>query len=168
VTGLKISDAKSFFFDRAAVTGRISAGLRRVLSRFGAHVRTAARRSMRPAGKSGRVSEPGTPPRTRTGLLRKLLLFSYDPASQSVIIGPAAINGTGPKALDGATTPSVLETGGRIELTEVQVNGQWRVGARIANEPTRRRAVEVKARPYMGPAFQAELKKLPPNWRDSI
>jgi hypothetical protein len=51
--------AKGSFFDRAKVKNAVDAGTRRVLSRFGAFVRTRARTSIR---KRKGTSPPGGPP----------------------------------------------------------------------------------------------------------
>jgi len=76
---------KQMFFDRDKVRKRTDAGTRRVLSRFGAYVRTTAKHSIR---KRKRISEPGEPPSSHTGLLRRFIFFGYDRDRRSVVIGP--------------------------------------------------------------------------------
>ena len=49
--GLKLKDAKSMFFDRAAVTSAVDKATRTVLGKFGAYVRRAARASIKNAQK---------------------------------------------------------------------------------------------------------------------
>ena len=69
---------------------------------------------------------------------------------KSVVIGPARLNqkvGTAPRA---------LEHGGRS-----QVRAKRR-GRRVTRTTT------IRARPFMGPAFEKEEPKLPAMWRDSI
>lgn len=137
---------KHLFFDRAKVQRAADAAKRAVLSRAGAFIRTAARSSIR---KRKRASAPGQPPSSHTGLLRRFILFSYDPSTASVVVGPTKLN----KPTD---APRVLEFGGRT-VVERRVRGR-----RV------KRRVRVRARPYMGPAMKQELPKFPSLWRNSI
>jgi hypothetical protein len=98
---------KQLFFDSKKVRRAVDRTTRRVLSRFGAFVRRAARSSIR---KRKRVSEPGNPPSSHTGLLRRFIWFAYEPDKRSVIIGPARLTGD---AMGEA--PEALEYGGKIE-----------------------------------------------------
>ena len=134
---------KSMFFDTAKVKKAVSSGTRKVLSKFGAFVRTAARHSIR---KRKAVSEPGQPPSSHVGLLRKLIYFGYDPTRKSVVIGPTPLHGT-------AEAPPLLEYGGR---------------ARRRGRKGRNVLASYRARPFMGPAFEREKPKLPAMWRDSV
>ncbi len=128
------------FFDKKAVTNKVDAGTRRVLSRFGAFVRRTARSSIRPRK---RISNPGEPPSSHIGLLKKFIFFGYDPGPRSVVIGPVRLsqNGRG-------EAPALLEHG-----------GTGKVGKQRA---------KYKPRPFMGPAFQKELPQLPAMWRNSV
>src|SRR5690606_28852572 len=92
------------FFDRKAVTSRVDRATRRVLSRFGAFVRRTARSSIR---KRKRTSEPGKPPSSHTGMLKKFIFFGYDPRRDSVVIGPVRLSQKGR-----GEAPSLLEYGG--------------------------------------------------------
>lgn len=132
------------FFDKKAVLDKVDVGTRRVLSKFGAFVRRTARSSIRPRKK---VSRPGQPPSSHTGLLKRFIFFGYDPRRQSVVIGPVRLsqNGRG-------EAPSLLEYGGATTL----------------GRDGKRRLVRIRARPFMGPAFEKEQLKLPAMWRDSI
>lgn len=87
--GLKMSAAKGMFFDSPKVLRAADRATRRVLSRFGAFVRRAAKSSIR---KRKRVSAPGQPPSSHTDLLKKFIWFGYDANHQSVVIGPVALN----------------------------------------------------------------------------
>ena len=138
---------KQMFFDRKAVTRRVDRATRRVLSRFGAFVRTTAKSSIR---RRKRTSEPGESPSSHSGELKRLIYFGYDPARETVVIGPLRLNQKVGNA------PEALEHGG----TSVVVEGLR--GRR------RKRRVKVKARPFMGPAFEREKPKLPQMWRDSV
>lgn len=133
-----LAQIKQLFFDKPAVTRAMDAASRRVLSRFGAYVRQEARHSIRP--RRG-TSPPGQPPYSHTGLLRRSILFGYDPGRQSVVIGPIRLESS-PEA------PRLLEYGGTKT-----VNGQ---------------VSHYRPRPFMRPAFAANLAKLPALWRDAI
>lgn len=83
-------------------------------------------------------SKPRQPPRNRTGLLRDKILFAYDPQSESVVVGPALLNG-------GTGAPETLEFGG--------VND---------------RGVFVEPRPYMQPAMASSIARYPSVFQDSM
>ena len=140
--GMKINQAKGLFFDRTAVTGAAERAERKILSRFGAFVRCGARSSIR---RRKSVSQPGSPPTSHTGLLKRNIFFVYEPQRSNVVIGPILLN----KATD---APALLEHGGNV---------------------TRRRRKKrvrrtYRPRPFMGPAFEREKPKLPQMWRDSV
>jgi hypothetical protein len=141
--GLKFNKAKGMFFDRAKVTSAVDSATRKVLSRFGAYVRQTAKNSIR---KRRKPAPPGSPPSSHTGLLRKFIFFGYDPAKQSVVIGPAALNAKNTGA------PKTLEHGG---ATTIEVGKQ-------------KKRVTIQARPFMGPAYEKEKPKLPQMWQDSV
>jgi len=132
------------FFDKKAVRDKVDAGTRRVLSKFGAFVRRTARSSIR---KRKKTSQPGSPPSSHTGLLKKFIFFGYDPRKDSVVIGPVRLTQKGR-----GEAPSLLEYGG---TTKVEYRGK-------------RKRARVRPRPFMGPAFEKEQPKLPAMWRDSI
>ena len=138
---------KKLFFDRRAVIDAVSRAKRKVLSRMGAFIRTAARSSIR---KRKGVSAPGSPPHSHTGLLKRFIFFGYDPQTDSVVIGPAKLN-------KGGEAPHVLEFGGTTVVEKRRLSGKHE-----------RRRVNIRPRPYMGPALQKEQSKLPPMWAGSI
>jgi hypothetical protein len=140
----EIARIKSLFFDQAAVQKAADKATRKNLSMFGAFVRTRARSSIRT--RSG-TSRPGEPPHSHSGLVRRFLFFSFDPSSQSVVIGPARLNGAGK-----GEAPEALEHGGRVAIK--------RRGKTI--RPT------IAPRPFMGPAFEKEKTNLPAIWANSI
>lgn len=139
-----VRDAKNGFFDRAAVMGAMDVTARKVLSKFGAFVRRSAQFSIR--SRKG-FSAPGSPPHGHTGLLRKFIFFSWDNNRRSVVIGPAKLNG---RASNDALR--ALEFGGRFAR-------RGRAGTYTAKYP---------ARPFMGPAFNANLPKLPGMWANAL
>jgi hypothetical protein len=138
---------KNVFFDRKTVRSAVDRATRRVLSKFGAFVRRGAKSSIR---KRKRASAPGEPPSSHTGLLRRFIFFGYDRSERSVVIGPQRLN---QKVGD---APHALEHGGASAVLE---------GSRRRR---RKRRIRIKARPYMGPAFEKERPKLAAMWRESV
>lgn len=165
---------KDLFFDRPRVLRAVNRARRDVLSRAGAFIMRAARKSLKvakqkPLGeltdeerrrykiavaiaqRKGRkqprrplaASKPGEPPRVlyKGSLLRSRLFFSYDPETDSVVIGPEGFRRS--------RVPAVLEFGG----TSTNFAGKQ---------------VHIAPRPYMGPAMDKELPKFPELWRNSI
>jgi hypothetical protein len=167
---------KAFFFDKPRVVKLIDDTTRRAFSRFGAFVRDDARKSIRTRKKA---SQPGNPPNSHTGILKRFIYFALDPNRRSVIIGPAKTNqiffGQDRRPVSG-TVPEVLEYGGAIGILEVQKSYQggtfWtradlRSRRRLAGRPLRLRQVNIRPRPYMHPAFDKNLTELPRIWADS-
>jgi hypothetical protein len=134
--------AKQGFFDRAKVKNAVDAGTRQVLPRSGAFVQTRARTSIR---KKKDTSPPGLPPHSHVGLLRKFILFAYDPQRRSVVIGPTLTK-------EGSQAPRLLEHGGDA----------------VIEDRGKARHVRYRPRPFMQPAFEAEKPKLSALWRDSV
>lgn len=140
---------KSMFFDRPKVMRAVDRGKRQSLSKAGAFIRRTARRSIRKAPKTGkRTSQPGKPPYSHEGSLRRLIFFGYDPQRDSVVIGPVGFRRS--------TAPEALEHGGRSVLY------RRRRGRLVAER------VRVRARPFMKPALDKERPKLAAVWRNSI
>ena len=140
--GMKINQAKGLFFDRTAVTNAVDRAERRVLSRFGAFVRRGARSSIR---RRKSVSQPGSPPSSHTGLLKRNIFFVYERQRSNVVIGPILLN-------KGTDAPAILEHGGSV----------------TRRRRKKRVRMTYRPRPFMGPAFEREKPKLPQMWRDSV
>ena len=134
---------KQMFFDSKAVIGAVDRATHKVFSRFGAFVRTAAKHSIR---KRKAVSQPGSPPSSHAGHLRRLIFFGYESARKSVVIGPTPFRGP-------AEAPPLLEYGGK---------------ARRRGRKGRMVMATYRPRPFMGPAFEAEKPKLPAMWARSV
>ena len=138
---------KQTFFDSKTVRAKTDKATRRVLSKFGAFVRRTAKQSIR---KRKRVSQPGKPPSSHIGLLKKFIYFGFDVVRRSVVIGPVRLTQKGR-----GDAPSALEYGGTVTL-----------------EPRRRRdkkrRARIRPRPFMGPAMEKEKQQLPALWRDSV
>jgi hypothetical protein len=120
---------------------------RKVLSKAGAFIRTAARTSIR---KRKGSAPPGDPPHSHEGSLRRLILFGYDGPADSVVVGPVGFKKSDPPA------PSVLEHGGETVVLR-------RRGGKLESQK-----VKIAPRPYMAPALERERPKLPLLWRNSV
>jgi hypothetical protein len=109
VIAIDFKAAKGLFLDRKAVRRDVDRKTAKALATAGAWIRTTARNSIRsvPASKrfTAPASNPGEPPRSRVGYLKRFLFFVYEPAAKSVVVGPARIaRATG--------APATLEFGG--------------------------------------------------------
>ncbi len=140
-------DFKRMFFDSKTVRRKTDKATRRVLSRFGAFVRQTAKRSIR---KRKKTSEPGKPPSSHTGLLKKFIFFGFDVVRRSVVIGPVRLTQKGR-----SEAPAVLEYGGVVTMTARRREGK-------------KRRAHIRPRPFMGPAMKKEKPQLPGLWRDSV
>jgi len=158
----------SGFLDRGAVTDAIDKASIRNLMRMGGNLRTIARRSMRV--RKG-PSEPGNPPNAHTRLLRDNIFFAYQFDTSSVVVGPALLKEKMIHVPKGQTVPEFLEFGGTLMVREFNDRGRW-IRSRYLNPPagakTRKRSVEVKPRPYMGPALELSQSRYADIWRDSV
>lgn len=142
--GLDFKIAKAnFFLDPKKILNAVERAKQQRLSRFGRFTQRRAQTSMR---RAKGASRPGRPPHAHVGLLRKLLFFAYEKRAATVVIGPVLLRA-------GSKVPYLMEYGGRT------IN-KGRLGqSRPANYP---------ARPFMQPAFQEELKKVPGIFKDSV
>jgi len=151
---------KSMFFDSPKIASFMDKVTAKAFGRFGAYVRRVARNSIKlrkhrivtdRRGNKRRVeipSEPGSPPRSGPQrLLKDFIFFAYDPAALSVVIGPEKLNSKDTGA------PEILEYGGQTTI----VGGKKRLS----------RTIRIKPRPYMTPAFEATLPRLPKFWTEA-
>ena len=72
-------------FDADGLAARVAKASLAVLRRMGAYVRRAAQHKVR---SSEKPSPPGTPPHSKTGALKRGILFGVEKRRQSVLIGP--------------------------------------------------------------------------------
>lgn len=159
------------YFDRDLVVRKLGRVKARALSKIGAYTRTRARRSIRaprrkslgdmspeeraefkrqqriakqegkPAPKRPfKASKPGTAPSDVTHVLKHGIEFAADLDRDSMVAGAAVADATNKEA------PSVLEYGGRTELSYGEDAGQ---------------KVNVAPRPYVHPAFDSAMADLP-------
>ena len=73
-------------FDEAGLVARVAKASLAVLRRMGAYVRRAAQHKVHTSDKP---SLPGTPPHSKTGALKRGILFGVEKRRQSVVIGPS-------------------------------------------------------------------------------
>lgn len=146
--GLSIEQAKGAFFDRKPVMDAMDKATKQALSKFGAFVRTRARSSIR---KRKKISQPGQPPSSHTGLLKDKLFFVFERERKGVVIGPARLNKPGLPA------PQLLEQGGAVTVTRRTKAGKTKQVRRV-----------YQPRPFMGPAFEKERPKLPELWQNAV
>ncbi len=140
--GVTFKAAKQNFFDRERVKKSVDSATRKVLSRFGAFVRTRAKTSIR---RRKGISPPGQPPYSHVGLLRQFVLFAYDQPRRSVVIGPVLLR-------EESDAPKLLEHGGDV----------------VRRTKRGARRMHYRPRPFMGPAFEKEKAALPALWKDSV
>jgi len=139
---------KDMFFDRHVVIAAVDNAKRKVLSKAGAFIRTAAKTSIR---KRKGSAPPGAPPHSHAGHLRRMILFGYDKPNDSVVVGPVGFKKS--------EAPNVLEYGGDTVVFR-------RLGGRGGKLTSQK--VKIAPRPYMAPALEKERPKLPLLWRNSV
>lgn len=163
--------AKEGFFDRQKVLDAVDKATVKNLSKSGANVRKTAQKSLVYSDKPSSAGRPPHAHRSRTiirksrsgkvqyskktgqalkrsvSFLREYLYFFYDQTAKSVVIGPVKLDST----IDSAALPA-LEYGG---TSTIQDHGKAK-------------RVSIAARPFMQPAFQAELPNLEKIWMNSV
>ncbi|MFA5291950.1 MAG: hypothetical protein WC496_02835 [Phycisphaerae bacterium] len=135
MTNKKLFEVKKLFFDRAKVIRAVSKAARKTLNHIGGLIRLTARRSIRDAKNHNAVSRPGKPPLSHTGLLKRFIMYAYEPSKETVVVGPVLLGGR-----QGKDAPHTLEFGGSAKANSRRLGG--------------RRNVFIKPRPYMYPALE--------------
>lgn len=163
---LTIKQFKLQFFDRAIQQG-IDRGAKRALSRFGSYVWKRDKTGLKyRKGKSVAGNPPhvhrstgftrsrknrrtGAESKQPTSPLRELTLFAYDPDRKSTVIGAALFARS---KVGAGKAPRTVEEGGvgRFFSRGVLKTGHY------------------APHPHLGPAFRAELPKLPQMMKDII
>ena len=110
---------------------------RRNLYKVGSETRKTAKKSIR---KRRKPSQPGSPPRSVTGLLRKTIFFWVD-KSKSVITGPIHLNGSS------TNVPHALEHGGNTTSKRYK------------------RPINIRKRPFMVPAHNKTREDIRSLWK---
>lgn len=111
------------------------------MRKIGAFIYRRARSSIK---ERPGISPPGKPPHTHTRALKESIGFAFDKDREELVVGPTGWQRGG---------PWLLEFGGAITQRD---NGRGR-----------RRRMKYRPRPFMGPAFEAELNnaKLMDAWK---
>ena len=172
-----------YFFDRQAVIDRMSKANRQALSKAGAFIRRRARTSLR---RRKSTSPPGSPPSVHSDdsiATLKNILFAYEPHSESLVVGPVRLNQVEDSWIDlGRTTvPQLHEFGDIARVLEWSWDGgrtwsrrdrRFRHTSRKRKEVyhfiERRRRARYRARPFMGPALEAERPNIPDAWTGAL
>ncbi len=169
---------KKMFFDSPKVVRSVDRAAGRVLSRFGAFVRKTAQQSIKKApfttkkarGKARqnfgtKSSQPGKPPYSHTGLLKKHIYFGYNKRRRSVVVGPTRLN-----KRDKGAAPALLEYGGKAQRSAVFLDWEKYLATGNAKTTVKRwkGTAKYRPRPYMQPAFDKEQPKLPAMWANSV
>ena len=141
--GLSLESVKQSIIDRKKVMDAAARLSNKNLGKIGAFVRRRAKSSIR---DRKRVSEPGRPPSSHTGLIKQFIFFVVEAYAKNVIIGPILLNRRSPSTLP------ALEHGGETLIMRHK-------------KPVR---ISIAARPFMKPAFDAEAKKSPKLWEDAL
>lgn len=187
------------FFDRPAVQQAVDMTARRALSLIGRDIRQRARRSIKVVAptkgqlsrlqsgdrrkraralkaireRRGRVSAPGQPPLSHSPAASKEsirnILYVYDRARKSVVVGPVKLNQVNRSSTSGGSVPvpQLLEEGGVAMIEERSFDGGktwYRRDQRRRVDPQsryRRRRAIYKPRPCMGPALEKEVPEFP-------
>lgn len=152
------------FFDSKRVLAAVKRAERKAFSRAGAFVRRRARSLIgRDVSHKTPPRPTGQPPRSRTGKLKRWILFAYDFSRRSVFVGPAILprsRGNG-IILSSTTVPEALEFGAGGKVTEYKVAASrggsfWTTQRPKQQHETRRRRITIKPHPTMGPALEKE------------
>ncbi len=140
---------KHLFFDRQTVVRAVDKAKRAVLSQSARAIRDEARNSM--PRREG-LAPPGQPPYMRSAWLKRSVLWGWDRATKSALVGPVRMAGAG--AASERMLMRVLEFGGRYELGK-------KARRRRKIRADRKIVVHVSAKPYMGPALEKERPHIP-------
>lgn len=187
----KVAVTMKYFFDRDIVMQAVGAAQASVMAKSGNYVRKAARRSIKDVAskvakiqeraKAGEIdeakrkkllatqnkpSDPDSPPKSRTGLLKDYIFFAYDSVTGAVFVGPAKLRAK----KDTQTVPALLEYGGDFDGYAAEGTGDWYTVDGVRKQRVKRVKAQrhMPARPYMQPALVNSAKGLARIWQDSI
>jgi hypothetical protein len=164
--GGSFAAVRNAFFDQEAVLKAVDRAIARQLSRFGAFVRQRSRSSIR---KRKKVSDAGKPPTDRTGPL-KLIYFAYDRDSETVTIGPILFPAKGKAGADLLEYGGLRPGNGRV-IFITRDPGRDKTGKFVTHGKRKVKlngTLVYRPRPFMTPAFEAELPKFLAGFKDSI
>lgn len=179
---------KSLFVDRPEIQRAIDKANKRQLPKAAAHTRRRAIQSLRRRKKPSTVGfPPSVHSNSKVASLRNIL-FGFDPARGSMLIGPVKLNGGslfGPQLA--GTVPETHEFGGsgrvKIGLEARAGKKRFRKNDPRRNDPTEWRILRRRPRPgqpvktvtvhyaqraFMGPALRAEAPNFPSLWMGQV
>lgn len=139
---VKLTDA---FLDNPKIQKYLDQKTKKVFVRFGGTVRKTAQFSMRSRKGTAPAGQP--PYAHKKKLLRKLLFFSYDVNTKTVVIGPVRIERTMDQHI-----PKLMEEGGKVAK-------ETRSGKIVTLDYT--------PHPFMQPAFETHIGKLAEMYRNA-
>ncbi len=152
---------KEFYIDHQRMKAAKDRSVNRGITKGLRFIRTRARQSIR---RRKGPSKQGQPPHAHTmGPSLKTILWDFDPASQSGIVGPVKLNGTPLSAKAQVTVPNAIEVGGLVTFKAgswIHVQGRDVRGRFTKKKLTRlkdKKRVRIKPRPFMLPALEFEV-----------
>ena len=137
---------KRGFFDREGVRKALKTSSSKWLRKWGAITRRIMKNSIK--SKHG-VSSPGTPPNSHTGILKKFILFAYEPTSNTVIVG-AALTRKSKNENTEKPVPQLLNEGGWARITRFRKSGH-----------KYQQTINIRPRPYVLPALAKARESYP-------
>jgi len=150
-------------FDDRAVLRAVDRATRGVLIRQGAFTRKTIQRSIRRRKKHSPAGD--NPPNTQTGFLRRSIVFGYDRARQSVIVGPHM----------GQRVADLHEFGGAVQMEVARTpsgkTALFRVGGkrpRWARKTVGRKTARYPSRSYTRRGLDTVRPKLDDFWKDAV
>ena len=170
-------DKSRFFLDYSELLAKVDAAKRKNLSFSGAVLRRSAQESMRYRKKPAAAGQPPSAHKEGKGpLLRKRLFFAFEPATESVVVGPEALPGAK------ADAPELMERGGTVERSYYTTSRSGRklksaaakaafirkVRAGTIRRERVKKSVTVAARPFMAPTLVRNQAKLQGVWADTV
>jgi hypothetical protein len=157
------------------------------LGHAGRYIRGMAMRSIK---VSPEPSQPGKPPRTRKGRLKRAIIYAVERPRQKVLVGPSRtdIGRIGQTHEFGGTEPPKRGRKANFQLTigghgpiairsSKPVVARLRTARMVAKARSLARTLEATqgtgrrrypARPFMGPSLERSRKRLPAFWANSI
>jgi hypothetical protein len=178
-------------FDSHGVQRKVQSATFRSLEHAGAAIRLTARRSIR---RRKKPSQPGSPPHTRTGHLKRVIRYEVSPNKTEVVIGP--VNEFAGKIWNlhefGGRTKSrrrlkahefspreygpirIKNRGFNTKFARIRLRtaAQAARATRLIAEENERRSDNkprhYPKRPFMKPALEANRSRLPMFWANSV
>lgn len=152
----KIEKSKQFFLDDRKILNAVKRAKVRALLYPAAAIRLTAIRSIR---KRDGTSQPGSPPLSHGAhLLRSHIYYLPQPSRADVhwvLIGAARLNKPG-------LAPNALEFGGDVRPSP-RLNAMRRKAGH-----SELKTVKIAARPFMKPALDANIEKVPAAWKNAV